>query len=329
MISLQFLINADRLLLTPAIDEYIFTKDTRILYYGDGETPGGKSVIKDELADICVTSILEKLHPLYTKTISEITSQFLTNIKLRGDLDLNGFSLIGAGNINVTGNTYVNACDVTIDKISPATERIDFAGPLAIIGTNENNGTLYIENDGTADPIVTISNSNDSKIGGTLVFIRSRGNYKEISPLQNQDNIFNLAFAGRSLNNKPVIAAMISASVEKDVLDSSISGMIVFKTANRQGVLIDSVTINSDGILTATQGVSIGANTTSTTLSSGTDGVIKTFVAETDNTSIIVENAGWSAGGGVITLATQGQGCILQYINSKWYCIGNNGGAFS
>ena len=377
MTSLQYITDAERLLITPAIDQYIFTKDTKMLYYGDGITAGGKNTVKDEIANIFQTSvtpsseivfsydsetqkisanfnmdlileklapnvasknmisILDHLDPIYKKTIVDLTSHFLRDLvqdinpTLGGDLELNGFNLTSSGDTVIRGNSYINASIINTDTITAATERVDIAGPLAIIGTNENNGLLYIENDGTADPIVTISNSNESQDGGTLVFIRSRGNYKEYAPLQNQDNIFNLAFAGRSLNNNPTIAAMISASVDKDVLDNSISGIIVFRTANQQGVLNESVTINSDGILTATQGVSIRANTTSTILSSETDGLIKTFVAETNNTSIIVENAGWTTSSGVITLAMQGQGCILQFVNSKWYCVGNNGGVFS
>jgi hypothetical protein len=68
------------------------------------------------------------------------------------------------------------------------------------------------------------------------------------------------------------------------------------------------------------------------TLAAGTAGQIKVFSAvdiTAGNMVITVTNAGWKASGtGTITFATRGVGCTLQYTNSKWYCIGNNGCTF-
>jgi hypothetical protein len=68
------------------------------------------------------------------------------------------------------------------------------------------------------------------------------------------------------------------------------------------------------------------------TLAAGTEGQVKVFNA-TDvtlgNMVITVSNAGWqSSGTGTITFAARGTSCTLQYVNSKWYCIGNNGATF-
>lgn len=69
------------------------------------------------------------------------------------------------------------------------------------------------------------------------------------------------------------------------------------------------------------------------TLAAGTDGQIKVFSAvdiTSGNMVITVTNAGWkSSGTGTITFATRGAGCTLQYVNSKWFCIGNNGTTFA
>jgi hypothetical protein len=67
------------------------------------------------------------------------------------------------------------------------------------------------------------------------------------------------------------------------------------------------------------------------TLAAGTDGQIKTFMMAGDsgNMVITVTNAGWkSSGTGIITFDDIGDGCTLQYVNSKWYAIGANGVAF-
>jgi len=81
---------------------------------------------------------------------------------------------------------------------------------------------------------------------------------------------------------------------------------------------------------------------TSTTaqLLAGVPGQIKTLAmyADSGNMVITVSNAGWkSTGTGNITFSNIGEACTLQYINSnvgnilqsKWFCIGNNGAIFS
>jgi len=68
------------------------------------------------------------------------------------------------------------------------------------------------------------------------------------------------------------------------------------------------------------------------TLAAGSTGQIKTFmmVADGGDMVITVTNAGWkSSGTGTITFNDIGDGCTLQYINSKWYCIGQNGVVFA
>ena len=69
------------------------------------------------------------------------------------------------------------------------------------------------------------------------------------------------------------------------------------------------------------------------TLAAGTTGQIKVFSAvaiASGNMVITVTNAGWKASGtGTITFGTIGSGCTLQYTNSKWFCIGNNGVTFA
>ena len=68
------------------------------------------------------------------------------------------------------------------------------------------------------------------------------------------------------------------------------------------------------------------------TLAAGVAGQIKTFAMYADGGDMVitVSNAGWkSSGTGTITFDTIGQACTLQYINAKWFCIGNNGCVFA
>jgi hypothetical protein len=81
---------------------------------------------------------------------------------------------------------------------------------------------------------------------------------------------------------------------------------------------------------TATYFATSGGSATST-LATGTDGQIKTIMMASDGGDMVitVSSAGWkSSGTGTITFNDIGDAVTLQYINSKWYCIGNNGCAF-
>ena len=54
------------------------------------------------------------------------------------------------------------------------------------------------------------------------------------------------------------------------------------------------------------------------------------MVADGGDMTITVTNAGWKTSGtGTLTFNSIGDGCTLQYVSSKWFCIGNNGVVFA
>ena len=66
------------------------------------------------------------------------------------------------------------------------------------------------------------------------------------------------------------------------------------------------------------------------TLGAGTEGQIKTFMMTLygGDMTITVTNHGWT-GSGTMTFNSTGDACTLQYVDSKWFCIGNNGVVFA
>lgn len=68
------------------------------------------------------------------------------------------------------------------------------------------------------------------------------------------------------------------------------------------------------------------------TLPAGVNGQVKVLAMFADGGDMVitVTNAGWKTSGtGTITFDTIGDACTLKYINSKWFCIGNNGCTFA
>lgn len=82
---------------------------------------------------------------------------------------------------------------------------------------------------------------------------------------------------------------------------------------------------------TATYFATSGGAATAT-LAAGYNGQIKTIMMAADGGDMVVTvtNAGWKTSGtGTITFNDIGDAVTLQYINAKWYCVGNNGTAFA
>ena len=81
-------------------------------------------------------------------------------------------------------------------------------------------------------------------------------------------------------------------------------------------------------LVTASYFTTVAAETA--TLAAGTPGQIKTFMMNgtSGDMVITVTNPGWG-GSGTMTFDTVGDACTLQYIASKWFCIGNNGVTFA
>lgn len=82
--------------------------------------------------------------------------------------------------------------------------------------------------------------------------------------------------------------------------------------------------------VTASYFTTAGAETA--TLADGDDGQIKTLMMRGDNGDMVVTvaDAGWkTSGSGTIRFDTIGDACTLQFINGKWFCIGNNGCTFA
>lgn len=130
------------------------------------------------------------------------------------------------------------------------------------------------------------------------------------------------------------------------VISFAATGVYTFEfTTINGGAIVSVVEVNkqlqpfnnSSEDLTSTAGANLSLTTSyfstvtseTATLAAGVNGQIKTFAMylASGNMVITVTNAGW--GGSTITFTSTGQACTLQYINGKWFCIGNNGATFA
>jgi len=88
-------------------------------------------------------------------------------------------------------------------------------------------------------------------------------------------------------------------------------------------------------LATTTSYFTTSGTETGTTLAAGVEGQIKILImlgSAGNSRAVTVTDAGWKSTGsgtGVATFNAIGEACTLQYINNKWYAIGNNGVVFS
>jgi hypothetical protein len=124
----------------------------------------------------------------------------------------------------------------------------------------------------------------------------------------------------------------------------SITGSPVTTTGTLTVDLPSNVTVAGQLILNASENLANGGavnvavtasyfttTTASTaTLTIGTAGQIKTFMMFSSGGDMVitVTNPGWG-GAGTMTFSNTGDACTLQYIASKWFCVGNNGAVFA
>jgi hypothetical protein len=121
---------------------------------------------------------------------------------------------------------------------------------------------------------------------------------------------------------------------EFETVDGGSTVSIFDLNRNRDPIYLPSAELTalaSAASLTRTSSLFVTTGSPSTaTLAAGVPGQVKVLAMDTlsGNMVITVANAAWG-GAGTVTFSATAQACTLLYINSKWFCIGNNGAAFA
>ncbi len=259
-------------------------------------------------------------------------------------------------------NTKVNF-QYAADEIDDLQSKGIFKSALTgtVLDNNMDNNTIYAVN--LNDTSTT--RTQITATSGSIAVDRSTGQYQTITTTGS----ISLSFTGwaaagyyssvtlRITINNPSYTVTLPAAVSvnavgiqgyaSNVITFAATGVYEFEFGSSDGGTTITVTEankkiqpfnNSSEDLAASGAASLGVTASyfttaaaeTATLAAGTSGQIKTFAMYGDSGDMVitVTNPGWG-GAGTITFTAVGQGCILQYINSKWFCIGNNGAAFA
>jgi len=242
--------------------------------------------------------------------------------------------VVGAGTINidlatsgVSQGTYTYPT-VTVDTYGRVTNISSGAsvGTVTSIAMTPGDGIQITGSPVTTSGTINVVNTGVTRLSaGTGIFLSgSNGNVTVSSTVvSNPGTVTSVGLTSTTLT---VTATPISTNGTLAVNLASnvpVTGMLTLSGSE------DLANLAAANLLVTASYFTTAAAETAT-LAAGTAGQIKTFMmaGDTGDMVITVANPAWG-GAGTITFNTVGQGCTLQYIASKWFCIGNNGAVFA
>ena len=269
-----------------------------------------------------------------------------------------GIEPVSSSRLVVSGSPIVSDGNISIDLASSGVTAGSYTSPSLVVdsygritnivnGTSVGTVTSVAATPGagiqiTGSPIttsgtLTITNTGVTRLSaGTGITLSSSNGNVTISTSVSGGTVTSVGISSSSLtvSGSPVVSSG-TMSVEIPT-NPTITGTLTTGNLSSGGTLrlTSSEDLASGAaanlLVTASYFTTTAAETA--TLAAGTNGQIKTFmmVADGGDMVITVTNAGWKTSGtGTITFNDIGDACTLQYISSKWFCIGQNGVVFA
>jgi hypothetical protein len=260
-----------------------------------------------------------------TKTNFEYAAEEITELQNKGIFKtaLTGTILDNNMNGSVLSNAQLQDMSETLVNLGTLSGTVTVNYAAGSYQTVATNGAISL----------AFSNFPAAGAAGTVVVVINVTNAAHTLTLPAAVNTTKLGIQGLSGN----VITFASSGLYSFVFTTSDGGSSISITDTNKR--LQPFNNSSEDLATATAAslafttsyfTTTGAETA--TLAAGVAGQIKTFAmfATAGNMVITVTNAGWKTSGtGTMTFTAIGQACTLQYINNKWFCVGNNGVTFA
>jgi hypothetical protein len=244
------------------------------------------------------------------------------------DLAASGATAGAYTNPNVTVDTYGRITSIANGSI---------AGTVTSVGLTPGTGIQVSGGPVTGNGNITVTNTGVVRINpGSGIAVSSGNGNVTISATSTGGTVTSVGITSTqlSISGSPVVGSgVITVDLPSSV---TFAGTITTSNVSANGRLLlnGSEDLAASGVANLLLDTSYFTTTTAetATLAAGTNGQVKKFAMFGDGGDMVitVANAGWkSSGTGTMTFNTIGQSCTLQYINNKWFCVGNNGVTFA
>ena len=258
---------------------------------------------------------------------------------------VSGSPIVSAGNIQldlavsgVTAGVYTTPT-LTVDAYGRVTSAASgsVAGTVTSIAVSPGFGIQVTGSPITTAGTISIQNTGVTRLSaGTGITLSSSSGNVTVSTSVTGGTVTSVALSSSTLtvSGSPVVS---NGTLVVDLPSTiTLAGNIAGGNLLSSGIVAlngseDLADAGAANVAVTASYFSTGAAETAT-LAAGTVGQLKTFmmVADLGDMVITVTNAGWETSGtGTMTFGSIGTSCTLQYINSKWFCIGNNGVVFA
>jgi len=273
-----------------------------------------------------------------TVTSVGINSSTLTvNSTVSGNIVSSGNLIVDLPSTAVVAGTY-SYPTITVDQYGRITNAVvaSSVGTVTSVAVSPGYGIQVTGSPITTSGTINILNTGVTRLtaGSGISLSGSNGNITVATSVSGNVSSVGITSSTLTVTGSPVTSSgTIAVNIPGNI---SLAGNITGGNLISSGKLVLSGSEDLGDAQAANLAVVASYFSTSAaetaTLAAGTAGQIKTFmmVVDTGDMVITVTNAGWkSSGTGTMTFNAIGVGCTLQYINSKWFCIGNNGVVFA
>jgi hypothetical protein len=293
--------------------------------------------------------------------VSPSSGNGTVQISVTGDANGNIIAGVTSVGISTNANRLTVSSNTSNPIISNGTFALDLASVANVAGSYTNPSAVTVDNYGRVTSITagtttgTVTSVGLTAVGPGLSVsggpITSNGSFSitntGVTSLQAGGNVLLTGNTGAITISVPSLGGTVtSVGISSNTLTVTNTPVVSAGSINVEIPANVAITgrFNLSGsenladaaaasLLVTASYFSTGAGAETNTLAAGTNGLVKTFMMLADGGGdrvITVTNAGWkNTGTGTMTFADIGDGCTLQYINNKWFCVGNNGVVFA